>query len=501
MSAAPKLPDEITACLFDLDGVLTETAKVHAKAWKQMFDAYLQRRAERGGGEFVAFDAGEDYNDYVDGKPRYDGVRSFLESRGIELPEGAPEDPPGAETVCGLGNRKNELVLELLRHDGVEAYPGSVRFVEAARDAGLRRAVVSSSANCQEVLKAAGIEGLFEQRIDGRVAAEEQLAGQAGARHLPGGGAGARRRAGRGGVFEDALSGVEAGRAGALRLRRRRRPARPRPRQGAARARRDGRRRRPRRAARGQAMIDHPGFAVEPWAVRETGLDLERLAQSESVFALSNGHLGLRGNLDEGEPYALPGTYLNAFCETRPLPYAEAGYGYPEAGETVVNVTNGKIIRLLVDDSPFDIRYGELESHERLLDLRAGTLRRELVWRSPAGKRGAGRLRAAGLLHPARRRRDPLRGRTAGRRREAGRAVGAGRQRAAPRRLRGPARGGGAGIAAGLRAVHRPRHPRRPRPLDQGAAACGRRRRWTTRSTERRAPTPTRPRPGRTSGG
>jgi alpha,alpha-trehalose phosphorylase len=133
-------------------------------------------------------------------------------------------------------------------------------------------------------------------------------------------------------------------------------------------------------------MIDHPAFTIEPWALRETSLDFDRLAQSESVFALSNGHLGLRGNLDEGEPHALPGTYLNAFWEARPLPYAEGGYGYPEAGETVVNMTNGKIVRLLVDDSPFDVRYGELQSHERLLDLRAGTLRREAVWRSPAGR-------------------------------------------------------------------------------------------------------------------
>ena len=134
-------------------------------------------------------------------------------------------------------------------------------------------------------------------------------------------------------------------------------------------------------------MIRHPSFTIEPWAVRETSLDLGVLAQTESVFALANGHLGLRGNLDEGEPHALPGTYLGAFYESHPLPYAEAGYGYPEAGETVVNLTNGKIIRLLVDDSPFDVRYGELESHERTLDLRAGTLRREAVWRSPAGKR------------------------------------------------------------------------------------------------------------------
>lgn len=133
-------------------------------------------------------------------------------------------------------------------------------------------------------------------------------------------------------------------------------------------------------------MIGHRSFAIEPWAVRETSLDLDVLAQSESVFALANGHLGMRGNLDEGEPHALPGTYLNAFWEVRPLPYAEAGYGYPEAGETVVNMTNGKILRLLVDDSPFDVRYGELVSHERVLDLRDGQLRREAVWRSPTGK-------------------------------------------------------------------------------------------------------------------
>jgi alpha,alpha-trehalose phosphorylase len=134
-------------------------------------------------------------------------------------------------------------------------------------------------------------------------------------------------------------------------------------------------------------MITHPSFALEPWALRETKLDLDVLAQTESVFALSNGHIGLRGNLDEGEPNGLQGTYLNAFYEVRPLPYAEGGYGFPEAGQTVVNVTNGKIIRLLVDDEPFDVRYGELKSHERVLDLRAGVLRRSADWISPAGGR------------------------------------------------------------------------------------------------------------------
>jgi alpha,alpha-trehalose phosphorylase len=133
-------------------------------------------------------------------------------------------------------------------------------------------------------------------------------------------------------------------------------------------------------------VIKLPSFPVEPWTVRETELHLDRLAESESVFALSNGHVGLRGNLDEGEPYGLPGTYLAGFFETRPLPYAEAGYGYPEDGQSVVNVTNGKLIRLLVEDEPFDVRYGNLESHERVLDLRAGVLRRTAVWTSPTGR-------------------------------------------------------------------------------------------------------------------
>src|SRR5271165_6253004 len=134
-------------------------------------------------------------------------------------------------------------------------------------------------------------------------------------------------------------------------------------------------------------MITNAPYGVEPWCLTETSLDMDLLAQSESVFALSNGHIGLRGNLDEGEPSGLPGTYLNSFYEVRPLPYAEAGYGFPDTGQTVINVTNGKVIRLLVNDEPFDIRYGTLNSHERVLDLRAGTLTRTVDWSSPAGAR------------------------------------------------------------------------------------------------------------------
>jgi beta-phosphoglucomutase family hydrolase len=208
------LPAGVRACLFDLDGVLTQTAKVHAAAWKEMFDAYLREREATTGELFVPFDEVADYDEYVDGKPRYDGVRSFLTARGIDLPEGEENDPADAETVDGLGNRKNEIVLRMIRDEGVDAYPGSVRYVHAARDAGLGRAVVSSSNNCLEVLVAAGIEDLFEQRIDGVVAEREHLKGKpapdtflAGARAL---GVAPAQAA----VFEDALAGVAAGRNG-----------------------------------------------------------------------------------------------------------------------------------------------------------------------------------------------------------------------------------------------------------------------------------------------
>ncbi|WP_406364754.1 beta-phosphoglucomutase family hydrolase [Streptomyces sp. NBC_00645] len=205
------LPKQILACLFDLDGVITKTAVVHAAAWKQTFDDFLRGRDGDG---FRPFDDAGDYAEYVDGLPRADGVRSFLASRGIELPEGTPDDPPDRTTVHGLGNRKNELLLEMIRTDGVEAYDGTLRYIEAVRARGLRTAVVSSSANCRDILRSVGAESLFDVRIDGVVATERRLPGKprpdtflAAAKDLgvdPSGAA----------VFEDALAGMDAGRSG-----------------------------------------------------------------------------------------------------------------------------------------------------------------------------------------------------------------------------------------------------------------------------------------------
>ena len=208
------LPETITACLFDLDGVLTRTAELHAAAWKQTFDAFLRSRVSARGGLFVPFDADADYDAYVDGKPREDGVRSFLAARGIVLPDGSPDDPPPAETVRGLGRRKNELVHELMAERGVAAYVGSLRFVAAAGEAGLGRAVVTSSENASAVLQAAGLEGVFDVQVDGAVAHELGLTGKP----APDVFLEAARRLGvepqQAAVFEDALAGVAAGRAG-----------------------------------------------------------------------------------------------------------------------------------------------------------------------------------------------------------------------------------------------------------------------------------------------
>jgi beta-phosphoglucomutase family hydrolase len=208
------LPEQITACLFDMDGVLTDTASVHTRAWKAMFDEYLKARADRTGEKFVPFDAGADYQRYVDGKRREDGVRSFLASRDIELPEGGPDDPPDAETVNGLGNRKNEMFHETVRRDGVKVFDGSRRYLEAVSEAGLRIAVVSSSANTREVLEVTGLAHFVEQRVDGVTMREENIAGKPAPDSFLRAAELLDVTPAHAVVFEDAQAGVAAGRAG-----------------------------------------------------------------------------------------------------------------------------------------------------------------------------------------------------------------------------------------------------------------------------------------------
>jgi beta-phosphoglucomutase family hydrolase len=206
-----KLPSEVRACLFDMDGVLTDTASVHAEAWKQTFDAFLDEH--RGTGA-RPFDIEDDYEKYVDGKPREDGVRDFLAARDIQLPEGSPNDPPTEMTVYGIGKRKNNLVQKLIAERGVDVYEGSVAFVKAVRDAGLKTAVVSSSANTERILASAGMSELFDARVDGVTIAEERLNGKPAPDSFLRGAELVGHSPDDSAVFEDALAGVAAGRAG-----------------------------------------------------------------------------------------------------------------------------------------------------------------------------------------------------------------------------------------------------------------------------------------------
>jgi beta-phosphoglucomutase family hydrolase len=208
------LPASIRACLFDLDGVLTQTADTHAAAWKEMFDDYLREAAARTGDSFVPFDPVRDYREYVDGKTRNDGVRSFLDSRGMHLPEGCEDDPPERETISGLGNRKNERVVAVMRRDGVHAFPDALEYVRAARDAGLVRAVVSGSTHCSEALDAAGFGELVGVRIDGYVSAREELRGKPAPDTFVAAAQAVGAAPGEAAVFEDSLAGIAAGRAG-----------------------------------------------------------------------------------------------------------------------------------------------------------------------------------------------------------------------------------------------------------------------------------------------
>ena len=392
-----------------------------------MFDEYLK---QRDGDGFVPFDAHHDYDEYVDGLPRPDGVRSFLKSRGIDADEA---------TVKALGDRKNELVLKIIERDGVEAYEGSIRYVHAAKDAGRKLAVVSSSANAKEVLKAVGILDLFDHIVDGHAVAEGGLKGKpapdtflAAAEAL-----GARARARRG------LRGRAGRRRGGpgrqLRGGCRRRPGRP--------GRRAGRPRRHHRRAgsgRAAAVTDHPNYSEDPWALREEGLDLERLAQSESVFALSNGHIGMRGNLDEGEPVRASRHLPQRPARGAPAALCRDRLRQPRGGR------DGRQRHRRQAAAPARRRRALRRPLRRAAAprARAGLPRRRAAAPRPLAladrRRGADHLDAAGVADPARRRGDPLRGRGARRRRAAGGPERVGGQRGRPGQAQGrrPAGGG-----------------------------------------------------------
>jgi alpha,alpha-trehalose phosphorylase len=388
--------------IFDIDGVLLDTP--HERAWREALEQLmagpwraLVPQTTYTPGDFTS----AVYQEQVAGKPREAGAAATLAY--FHIP-----DPDQARTR-EYAAAKQALLERLATAGDVHVYDDALRFLLEVKVAGARVCAASSSKNADGFLRAVSVGAfaaahglrypfvsdtttlleLFDANVDGRdvprgkpdaalFLAAAQALGIAPSHCF---------------VVEDAPAGIAAASAGGM--------------YAIGVARHDDAE--PLRAAGADlvtprldviavsavllhdeakgtgGMIAYPAFPVEGWSVRETGLHLDLLPQSESVFALSNGHIGLRGNLDEGEPYGLPGSYLNSVYELRPLPYPEGGYGYPESGQTVINVTNGKLIRLLVNDEPFDVRYGQVQRHERELDLRAGVLRRNVHWTTPAG--------------------------------------------------------------------------------------------------------------------
>ena len=375
----PAFPATVRGCLFDLDGVLTSTARLHAQAWKATFDDFLAHRDPQPGEDDDPFDIATDYREYLDGRLREDGVHAFLASRHIALPEGSPGDPLGQATVHTLAASKNERLLQLMAERGVGVFPGSVELVRAARAADLRTAVVSASANTKAVLASAGITDLFDVVVDGIAAAERHLAGKpspqtylAAASDLNLAASESRSsktpsRASRlGGQAASPSSSVSTATATERSFSRMERPSSSTT---------------SRSSRRGDSPPELPSRAVVPAGdcARPRCPGPERVALHRLQRPHRPSRQPRRGR-SEHDPGDLPQLGLRA----RPLPYGEAGYGDPESSESIINVTNGKILRLLVDDEPFDVRYGTVLDHERCLDFRAGTLTRTVTWRSPA---------------------------------------------------------------------------------------------------------------------
>jgi kojibiose phosphorylase len=375
----------VRAILFDLDGVITRTATLHAAAWKRLFDGYLAQHARRTGQRLAPFDLVHDYRRYVDGKPRYDGVQSYLASRGLTIPWGSPADPPDRETVCGLGNRKDGYFEQALRERGVETFPEAVALVRDARAHGLKTAVVSSSKNCAPILERAGILGLFDARIDGVEAERLQLPGKPApdtfleaARRL-------RVPPGDAVVVEDAISGVEAGKRGGFRV------------VGVD------------EEGRGEALREHgadlvvshlgelaeqllgrgdaprAAFAALPaaptrdpsWIIVEPGFVLAREHEIESIFAVANGSLGVRGSVAEGTSLSDPATFVAGVFDIEPTWHTIPG---------LMVMADWTDLRVMVDGRPLSLETGETLVHQRVLDLAQGMLWREWVHRDEAGR-------------------------------------------------------------------------------------------------------------------
>jgi alpha,alpha-trehalose phosphorylase len=396
---------DFDAVLFDLDGVLTTTRAVHAAAWKQTFDAFLATWDTSHATSTRPFDEQSDYAVHVDGKPSEDGVREFLASRGIALPEGGPDSPLAEDSIWGISRRKEQLVEVELRRTGAQAIPGSVAWVRELRETGIKTAVVSSSRNCAAVLASAGISNLFETRVDGTTSLELGLAGKP----APDGFLEAARRLDvspqRAIVVEDAIAGVEAGRAGnfglVLGIDRTGRGEElaghgadmvvsdlsellvdPRDQ-----IHRSGPHRNRLQAAAQRLFASGSDYPADPWRLVERAYNPDYVEQTETLFALSNGYLGLRGSFDEGEPTYRPATLLNGFHETWPITYPELAYGFATTGQTITPVPDGTTIRLLVDEEPVTCKTTEVREFERALDMKRGAVERSIVYQLADGRR------------------------------------------------------------------------------------------------------------------
>lgn len=402
---SPVALHDFDAVLFDLDGVLTTTRTVHAAAWKHAFDDFLDGWDREHGTHTPRFDDRVDYAAHVDGKTREEGVRDFLASRGIVLPPGGPDSPPEEDSWWGLGTRKQLLVEEELERVGVQAFPGSVAWVREIREAGLRTAVVSSSRNCAAVLQHAGIANLFDARVDGETILELGLPGKP----APDGFLEGARRVGvdprRAIVVEDALAGVQAGHAGGFGL------VIGVDRDGHAEAlaangadvvvqdlselladpdedvHRAGPRTHRLREAGRRIVAASTDVPPDPWRMVEHTYTPEHVEQTETLFALSNGYLGIRGAFEEGAPAGRPATLLNGFHETWPIVYPESAHGFATTGQTILPVPDGTAVRLLVDEEPVTCANTEVRHFERVLDMRRAALVRTVVLQLSDGRR------------------------------------------------------------------------------------------------------------------